>query len=283
MCITQGMEALIKQAFLHVMELSDHVAEGHYDLIGPNGEIILPRVWEEIIQPDWSITMHMWPMEPVKPMAPPAGTGPGFPPPKPFPPTPADTTKIRSEWVPPPRRFPPPPPPNWPGQRPPASMPGRIPGSVDPSKPSAEKDMLLVKTINPSTKEQRKESHAKKPELDTDNLLSDDAGSLFGDADRRGPDRKPDKKEQMKTQVTKSSADTESLISDSIVSDEDIEREAARKLIRKLVRSRKIYRVGKMNRGKYHLTYQISPKKEGLLLLNEYGRKLINEVMKAKV
>ncbi len=38
-----------------------------------------------------------------------------------------------------------------------------------------------------------------------------------------------------------------------------------------------------MNRGKYHYTYQISPKKEGLLLLNEYGRKLIDEVMKAKV
>ena len=36
-------------------------------MIGPNGEIILPRVWETTIEPDWSISMHMWPMpEPPK-------------------------------------------------------------------------------------------------------------------------------------------------------------------------------------------------------------------------
>lgn len=61
------MEELIRQAFLHVEGLGPHVAEGHYDLIGPNGEIILPRVWETTIEPDWSISMHMWPMpEPPK-------------------------------------------------------------------------------------------------------------------------------------------------------------------------------------------------------------------------
>ena len=62
------MEELIRQAFLHVEGLGPHVAEGHYDLIGPNGEIILPRVWETTIEPDWSVSMHMWPMpEPPKP------------------------------------------------------------------------------------------------------------------------------------------------------------------------------------------------------------------------
>lgn len=66
----------------------------------------------------------------------------------------------------------------------------------------------------------------------------------------RGADRKLYEEEQKETQAKKSSADTESLVSDSIVSEEDIEGEATRKLIRKLVRSRKIYRVGKMNRGK---------------------------------
>jgi hypothetical protein len=61
------MEELIRQAFLHVEGLGPHVAEGHYDLIGPNGEIILPRVWETTIEPDWSVSMHMWPMpEPPK-------------------------------------------------------------------------------------------------------------------------------------------------------------------------------------------------------------------------
>jgi hypothetical protein len=28
------------------------VAEGHYDLIGPNGDIILPQVWETVIEPN---------------------------------------------------------------------------------------------------------------------------------------------------------------------------------------------------------------------------------------
>ena len=57
------MEELIKQAFLHVDIIGPHVQDGHYDLIGPNGEIILPSVWEKVIEPDWAITMHMWPMD----------------------------------------------------------------------------------------------------------------------------------------------------------------------------------------------------------------------------
>src|SRR3954469_22801850 len=66
------MEELIRQAFLHVEVIGPHVADGHYDLVGPDGEIILPQVWETMIQPDWAITMHMWPMpepppEPPKP------------------------------------------------------------------------------------------------------------------------------------------------------------------------------------------------------------------------
>ena len=58
----QGMEFLIKEAFIHIEGLGPHVAEGHYDLLGPHGEIILPHVWETVIEPDWTITMHMWPM-----------------------------------------------------------------------------------------------------------------------------------------------------------------------------------------------------------------------------
>lgn len=57
------MEDLIKQAFLHVDAIGPHVQEGHYDLVGPNGEIILPSVWERVVEPDWNITMHMWPMD----------------------------------------------------------------------------------------------------------------------------------------------------------------------------------------------------------------------------
>ncbi|KAL3463759.1 hypothetical protein BJX64DRAFT_256111 [Aspergillus heterothallicus] len=65
-CTWKGMEELIKQAFLHIEIIGPHVAEGHYDLIGPNGDIILPQVWETVLEPDWNITMHMWPI-PEKP------------------------------------------------------------------------------------------------------------------------------------------------------------------------------------------------------------------------
>jgi hypothetical protein len=56
------MEELINQAFCHVEEIGPHVVAGHYDLIGPSGEIILPKVWETVIEPDWAITMHMLPL-----------------------------------------------------------------------------------------------------------------------------------------------------------------------------------------------------------------------------
>lgn len=56
------MEDFINKAFLHIEVLGPHVAEGHYDLVGPNGEIILPEAWDSVIEPNWSVTMHMWPI-----------------------------------------------------------------------------------------------------------------------------------------------------------------------------------------------------------------------------
>ncbi|RSL91798.1 hypothetical protein CEP51_000020 [Fusarium floridanum] len=68
LCTTwQGMEDLIKQAFANVEVLEPHVIEGHYDLIDPDGAIILPAVWEKVVQPDWTITMTMWPMDEMPP------------------------------------------------------------------------------------------------------------------------------------------------------------------------------------------------------------------------
>jgi hypothetical protein len=61
------VESLIKQSFLHVDVIGQHVQEGHYDLMGPDGSIILPQLWETMVRPDWEVTMHMWPLpEPPK-------------------------------------------------------------------------------------------------------------------------------------------------------------------------------------------------------------------------
>lgn len=69
------MEELIKQAFIQVEKLGPHVQEGRYDLTGPDGEIILPSVWDKVVQPDWQIIMTMWPIEDA-----PSPSGPRFPP-----------------------------------------------------------------------------------------------------------------------------------------------------------------------------------------------------------
>lgn len=59
------MSGLIKEAFTHVAELADHVMKGHYDLIDPDGCVILPSLWEDVARPGDSITMLMWPI-PIK-------------------------------------------------------------------------------------------------------------------------------------------------------------------------------------------------------------------------
>lgn len=57
------MDELIQStAFSYSNSLEPHVRKGHYDLIGPNGEIILEQVWETVIEPDWAVTMQMWPL-----------------------------------------------------------------------------------------------------------------------------------------------------------------------------------------------------------------------------
>lgn len=92
------MEDLIKQAFAHIEVIGPHVADGHYDLKGPNGDIILPQIWETVIEPDWNITMHMWPIpeKPKEPDPPPAAEAPPPAPTKeepPAPPPPAEPAK----------------------------------------------------------------------------------------------------------------------------------------------------------------------------------------------
>ena len=55
------MEYLIKEIFLVVPNLGLRVAEGQYDLCGPQDEILSPSNWESMIEPGWEITMRMWP------------------------------------------------------------------------------------------------------------------------------------------------------------------------------------------------------------------------------
>jgi hypothetical protein len=74
------MKGLIDQAFAHVENLAEWVANEHYDLLGPDGEIIMPEYWRETIQPDMQIHMMLWPFPEKKdndpdPVPPPIGEG----------------------------------------------------------------------------------------------------------------------------------------------------------------------------------------------------------------
>ena len=54
------MEELIQQAMLHIGVIGDHVKAGHFDLLGPDGNVVLPSVWEHSVEPGWFVTMRMW-------------------------------------------------------------------------------------------------------------------------------------------------------------------------------------------------------------------------------
>lgn len=55
------MEGFIVQAFTNIEGFGPHVMNGHYDLEGPEGELIVKEIWRSTVQPGWQITMKMWP------------------------------------------------------------------------------------------------------------------------------------------------------------------------------------------------------------------------------
>ncbi|KAG6361848.1 hypothetical protein INS49_010077 [Diaporthe citri] len=60
------MKATLIEAFNHVREIGPHVIEGHFDLLTPNGDRILPHLWSTTIKPGASISMKMWPDTPLR-------------------------------------------------------------------------------------------------------------------------------------------------------------------------------------------------------------------------
>ncbi|EXF73219.1 hypothetical protein CFIO01_05579 [Colletotrichum fioriniae PJ7] len=141
----RDMAGLIKQAFIHVDILGPHVQEGHYDLLDPEGTIILPQLWSRLVQPDWLIEMRMWPMNNVPARVPPAGIPfrPHMPGPRPgagpLPPSAfSGSTRILQSH---PERPPPPaPPPDW---VPPESNPESINVASPPKRKTNRRESML--------------------------------------------------------------------------------------------------------------------------------------------
>ena len=102
-------------------------------MIGPDGEIILPQVWETMIKPDTAIEMKMWPMPEKRP--PPDMMGP--PPPMALPPPPGRLGKpdkkgkrMSKHDIPPPPPGMLPPPPGMGPLPPPPPIPAPPPGVI---------------------------------------------------------------------------------------------------------------------------------------------------------
>jgi hypothetical protein len=55
------MEELIQQACGHINGIGPHIEAGRYDLVAPDGSVILPSVWDLYVKPGWLVSMRMWP------------------------------------------------------------------------------------------------------------------------------------------------------------------------------------------------------------------------------
>lgn len=51
-------------------DAADLVQQRRYDLIGPSGEVIMPQVWDTMVEPGWDITLKPWPAPEPEPEPP---------------------------------------------------------------------------------------------------------------------------------------------------------------------------------------------------------------------
>jgi hypothetical protein len=109
------MQTLIDEAF-PLEDLRPIVEKGCYDLWSHSGKIIMPEFWQDLVQPDWTITMRMWPVPDLQQSA---TTKQYSPPPLPLP---SDVHESH------PRRVLTPPP--WPASSPRSVSAGRDVGST---------------------------------------------------------------------------------------------------------------------------------------------------------
>lgn len=63
----KGMKATIIEASKHISGREMDIMDDHYDILGSNGDIILPGLWSNTIKPGETVTMRMWPQSPSVP------------------------------------------------------------------------------------------------------------------------------------------------------------------------------------------------------------------------
>jgi hypothetical protein len=60
--MSKFIERKFPQNIPQTAQVSSQVHGGQFDLIGPDGDVIAPDFWEELIEPGWTVTMNLWPL-----------------------------------------------------------------------------------------------------------------------------------------------------------------------------------------------------------------------------
>ena len=61
------MDDLVKKTLLH-FGVDSYILEGHYNLLDPNGDTLIPAIWEHSVEPGWTVTMAQFPLNGYEPL-----------------------------------------------------------------------------------------------------------------------------------------------------------------------------------------------------------------------
>ena len=56
------MVSLVEEAYPHDEFPYPQLAKGHYDFLGPSGDVLLPGIWESSVGPGGKVTLRLWPL-----------------------------------------------------------------------------------------------------------------------------------------------------------------------------------------------------------------------------
>jgi Ubiquitin-like domain len=54
------MQHIIEQSFLNIEGLGSRISKGEYDLVNSDGAVIIPHLWENLVEPDMLVTLQIW-------------------------------------------------------------------------------------------------------------------------------------------------------------------------------------------------------------------------------
>lgn len=56
------MEEHLRQVFIISKTIGPQIAQSRFYILGPDGDIILPQFWDMLVEPDWNVTLDIWPI-----------------------------------------------------------------------------------------------------------------------------------------------------------------------------------------------------------------------------